>query len=243
VASSFPVAAASPAVKMQEFDDIPDIASRATQGAGEPREFRAAAWRGSPPPTRRELGKQRRLAIAFSVTWLTVQFLAFGIRGDLAQLPVGYLLGLIAAPFSAGIVAVVAACHGGRFGLGVRPLLVFVLALVCPLLFLVAGMFMPEPYPGGEMGNLEFGAYCLDSTVVWALLPIVSAGIVLRGAFASGAVWRSALLGGGCGLVAAALFTLHCPVVGKMHIVFAHGGAVILSALVGALLLSHFTRA
>jgi hypothetical protein len=65
---------------------------------------------------------------------------------------------------------------------------------------------------------------------------------VLRGAFAAGALWRSALLGGGCGLVAAALFTLHCPVVGKAHLLVAHGGAVLFSALLGGLVLSRFTR-
>jgi len=227
---------------MQEFDDIPDIPPRGTEPVSAMPDFSAKVLRRAAPPTRAELEKQRRIAVVFSVAWITVQFLAFGIRGDLARLPLDYLIGLIAAPFSAGILAVVAACYRGRLGLGARPLVIVALALVCPLLFLVAGVCMPVPYSGGESGNLMFGAYCLDSTIAWALLPIVSAGIVLRGAFASGAVWRSALLGGGCGLVAAALFTLHCPVVGKLHIVVAHGGAVIFSALLGGLLLSRFTR-
>jgi hypothetical protein len=195
------------------------------------------------PPTRAALAKRRRAALALSVAWLSVQFLAFGMRGDLARLSLGYVIGLIVAPFSAGILAVVAASRPGRFALGVRPTLIVTLALVCPSIFLLAGLGMPLPYSGGESGNLMFGAYCLNSTVAWALLPIASAAVVLRGAFAAGAVWRSALLGGGCGLVAAALFTLHCPVVGKLHIVVAHGGAVIVSALLGGLLLSRFTRA
>jgi len=227
---------------MPEFDDIPDIPSVARNGPTRTPDLGPLGRLNPEPPTRAELVKRRRAAIALSVAWLTVQFLAFGIRGDLTRLSLGYVLGLIGAPFSAGVLAIVAASRRGRLGLGVRPVLVVSLALVCPMIFLVAGLCMPAPYAGGEIGNLMFGAYCLNSTIAWALLPIVSAAVVLRGAFASGAVWRSALLGGGCGLIAAALFTLHCPVVGKAHIVVAHGGAVLISALLGGLLLSRFTR-
>ncbi len=227
---------------MPEFDDIPDISRLASETPAGPPDIGALGRVRAAPPTRRELAKRRRAAIVLSVAWLTVQFLAFGIRGDLSRLSFGYLLGLIGAPFSAGILAIVAASRPGRVGLGVRPVLVVALALICPVIFLVAGLCMPAPYAGGELGNLMLGAYCLNSTIAWALLPILSAAIVLRGAFASGAVWRSALLGGGCGLVAAALFTLHCPVVGKAHIIVAHGGAVLVSALLGGLMLSRFTR-
>jgi hypothetical protein len=227
---------------MPDFDDIPDVPSVPRNAAvGAPGRVMAARLRAF-PPTRAELVKRRRAAVALSVAWLIVQFLAFGMRGDLARLSFGYLLGLIGAPFSAGILAIVAASRHGRLGLGVRPALVVMLALVCPLIFLVAGLVMPAPYPRGETGNLMFGAYCLNSTIAWALLPIASAAVVLRGAFAAAAVWRSALLGGGCGLVAAALFTLHCPVVGKAHIVLAHGGAVLVSAVLGGVVLARFTR-
>jgi hypothetical protein len=228
---------------MPDFDDIPDVPSVRRDAPLRAPGLVTAARLRAPPPTRAELVKRRRAAVALSVAWLTVQFLAFGIRGDLARLSAGYVLGLIGVPFSAGLLAIVAASRPGRLGLGVRPVLIVVLALVGPSIFLVAGLAMPAPYPGGEVGNLMFGAYCLNSTVAWALLPIASAAVVLRGAFAAGASWRSALLGGGCGLVAAALFTLHCPVVGKAHIVVAHGGAVLVSAVLGGLVLARFTRA
>lgn len=228
---------------MRDFDDIPDVLREKSHALPELTGLAAAERARSASPTRLELAKRRRAALALSAAWLTVQFLAFGARGDLARLPAGYLLALVAAPLSAGILAIVAAYQRGRFGLGTRPALVVALSLVCPLTFLVAGLCMPPPYPGGATGNLTIGAYCLNSTIAWALLPIASAGVALRRAFASGATWRSALLGGGCGLVAAALFNLHCPLVGQLHIVLAHGGAVLASALGGGLLLSRFTRA
>ncbi len=228
--------------KMPNFDDIPDVPSRPRDSRPRAPGFVTAARLRAPPATRAELGKRRRAAIALSVAWLTVQFLAFGLRGDLARLSLGYVLGLIVAPLSAGVLAIVAAAQQGQLGLGARPLSIVMLALMCPLVFLVAGLAVPAPYRHGETGNLMFGAYCLNSTLAWALLPIASAAVVLRGAFAAGAIWRSALLGGGCGLVAAALFTLHCPVVGKTHIVVAHGGAVLVSAVLGGLVFSRFTR-
>jgi hypothetical protein len=227
---------------MPHFDEIPDVPPARRDGGPAPSVLATAARLKGASPTRAEVMRRRRAALALSVAWLTVQFLAFGLRGDLAKLSAGYVLGLIGAPFSAGVLAIVAAARHGPLGLGARPALLVTLALVCPLIFLVAGLAMPAPYPGGESGNLMFGAYCLNSTIAWALLPIASAAAVLRGAFAAGALWRSALLGGGCGLVAAALFTLHCPVVGKAHLLVAHGGAVLFSALLGGLVLSRFTR-
>jgi hypothetical protein len=157
-------------------------------------------------------------------------------------LPWSYLFALCIAPMSAGILAVVLAVRGGSFGLGTRTALVSALAVLGPLSFMVSGVLMPMPYENGEIGDLSFGAYCLNCTVAWALLPIVSAGLVLRSAFAASSVWRSALLGAGCGLVAAGLFTLHCPVVGKWHIALAHGSAVLISALIGGVCLAWATR-
>jgi hypothetical protein len=107
---------------------------------------------------------------------------------------------------------------------------------------MISGLLLPVPYEHGEMGDLSFGAYCLNCSLAWALLPIAAAGLSLRNAFAAGAVWRSALLGAGCGLLAAGVFTLHCPVVDKWHIAIAHGGAVLLSSIIGALGLSWATR-
>jgi hypothetical protein len=228
---------------MREFEDIPDVPPENGEAVPEFIGSGIAEAIRSTPPTRLELAKRRRAAVALSAAWFTVQFLAFGVRGDLPRLSAGYLLALVAVPFSAGMLAIVAAYHRGRFGLGSRPALVVALALVCPLTFLLAGLGMPTPYAGGDPGNLMSGAYCLNITMAWTLLPIVSAGVVLRRAFVSGAIWRSALLGAGCGLVAAALFNLHCPVMGKLHIVLAHGGAVVISVLGGGLLLSRFTRA
>lgn len=226
---------------MPEFDDIPDVAAPATETRRAPD---IGPWQRvhGAPLTRPEVQLRKRLALVVSVVWIAVQFFAFGVRGDLARLPWAYLFVLCVAPMSAGFIAVALAVRGGSIGLGTRSALVSALAVLGPLSFMLSGFLMPFPYPNGEIGDLSFGAYCLNCTVAWALLPIVAAGLALRNAFAASSVWRSALLGAGCGLIAAGLFTLHCPVVGKWHIAIAHGSAVLISAVIGGVCLAWATR-
>jgi hypothetical protein len=73
-------------------------------------------------------------------------------------------------------------------------------------------------------------------------VPILGAALALRGTFAAGAVWRSALVGVACGLGAAVAAQLRCPITGGAHIALAHGGVVVISALLGAFLLPRATR-
>ena len=226
---------------MPDFDDIPDLPPTVTSARPVPDVGPWLRVHGT-PLTRSEVQQRKRLAVVISVVWITVQFFAFGVRGDLSRLPLSYLFALSIAPMSAGLLAVLLAVRGGSFGLGTRAALVSALAVLGPISFMVSGFLMPAPYANGEIGDLSFGAYCLNCTVAWALLPIVAAGLALRGAFAASSVWRSALLGAGCGLIAAGLFTLHCSVVGKWHIAIAHGSAVLISAVIGGVCLAWATR-
>ena len=65
----------------------------------------------------------------------------------------------------------------------------------------------------------------------------------LRNTFVTRAVWRSALVGAGAGLIVAATSMLRCPLSGAWHNTFSHAGAVVASAILGALVLSRITRA
>jgi hypothetical protein len=84
---------------------------------------------------------------------------------------------------------------------------------------------------------------CFDLTAVWAAGPLLGAALALRGAFAVGARWRSALLGTAIGLFAGAVMNLHCPNVAPLHMLFGHGLAVVAATLVGAFVLTYRTRA
>ncbi len=226
---------------MPDFNDIPDLPEPA---AGDPGMLGPAPRLGpfASSPTRRELTKCKRLAIAISLAWFALQLSVFGVRSDLARLSAGYIVALMLGPLAAGGLAVATASLGGRLSLGIRAPFVRALALLAPVSFISAGLLMPAPYQGGESGDLALGAACLNCTLLWALLPLTAAALSLRRTFAAGAVGRSALLGGGCGLIAAGMFTLHCPVISNWHLACAHGGAVLLSACLGGAFLPHFTR-
>lgn len=223
---------------MPLFDDIPDL--------GPPRllapDSRVPVRPGSASPTRGQLTQRRLAVVLLSVAWFAVQFFVFGLRADLGRLPLGYLVGLVLLPASVGLLAIAAAVRGGRFGLGIGATLLVALTLGSALVYSLAGLSLPFPYEGGRTENLASHARCLGLIALWAGLPLLGAGWVLRRSFAGSAVWRSALLAGGSGLTAAALLTLHCSFVSKLHLAVAHGCAPLVFALLGGFLLSRFTR-
>lgn len=227
-----------PETDMAEFPDIPDFLDR-TRPASSPRldpKLRTLA-----PPTRAEVQKRRRTAAVASGAWLAVQLAVFGVRRDLGELPAYYVGAMIAAPCAAGLFVVIASLHPGRFGLGLRAPLLVVLSLLGPAAFLIVALVTPitEPTPGA---GILADSSCLNAIVAWALLPMLAAALVLRRTFASAASSRSALLGGGIGLIAGSLFALHCSNTERLHVALAHGGAVGLVALAGGLLLARSTR-
>lgn len=222
---------------MAEFHDVPDFLDAGAAPADAPAPF--APPRGAAAPTRAELVRRRRRALIASGVWLAVQLVAFGVRPDLAALPAYYVVAVIAGPFAAGALAVVASLHPGRWGLGLRTPLLMALSFLAPAGFILAGLATPLPTAAPSAGG---GVFCFNAILAWTLLPMVSASLVLRRSFAAGPVYRSALLGGGVGLIAGALFTLHCPVIERFHVAFAHGAAVAIAAIAGGLVLSRATR-
>jgi hypothetical protein len=196
-----------------------------------------------PSRTRAELGRARAIALVVSAGWLFGQLLVLGARGDLARLPLGYLLAFGVAPVVAGVLSVLAAGSAGRLGVGARVGLLAGLSLLTPLSFVLGGMLGSPPYPEAAPGDFRDGVFCFHMAVAWTVLPLLLAGFALRGTFVGGSGWRSAALGTGAGLIAAAVITLHCPLSGSLHVGLGHGGVVVASALLGAFVLSRVTRA
>ncbi len=223
--------------ELAKFRDVPDPLSGVT--AEPPVNVRLPARR----PTRSELSRVRRVALGVGVAWLGAELLVAGVRSDAAQVPLGYWVALGALPLVAGVICVVAALSGGRLGLGLRVTLLASLALVAPALYAACGYVLSPPHPSAELGNFEHGVLCMNIALAWTLLPLIAAGLGLRRAFAGNAVVRSAVLGAGAGLIVSVTSTLRCPLAGAWHVALSHGGAVVLTALLGAVLLSRVTRA
>ncbi len=196
-----------------------------------------------PSRTRAEVSRARALALLVSFGWLLGQLLVLGVRGDLAHVPVSYLVAFGPLPVVAGALCLLAASSAGRLGVGARTGMLAVLALLSPLAFVLGASLAPMPYPEAAVGSIKDGVVCFNIAVAWTLLPLLLAGFALRGMFVGRSAWRSAALGTGAGLFAAATCTVHCHLSGPFHVGFGHGGAIVASALVGAFVLSRVTRA
>jgi hypothetical protein len=193
-------------------------------------------------PTRQVVQSRRVAALLGGLSWLGVHLAVYGIRTDLTGLPFMYVAAQIALPVVLGTGSLVVALGSGRLGLGLKIGLVSTLAILGPASFCVIALGAPPPHVP-ERGSLTDALLCLDVTIAWAAVPLLCAAITLRGAFAAGARWRSALVGAGIGLFAGATVNLHCPNVGPAHLLLGHGLAVVVAAAVSAVALVGRTRA
>jgi hypothetical protein len=192
-----------------------------------------------PSPERTQVRSRRVAALIGSLGWLGMHLAVFGIRDDLGRLPLSYAVAQILLPFAVAVTALVVAMGSGKLGLGMRLGLVAWLAVLGPAAFAViaAGAPVPSDLPA-PVATLTGILVCFDLTVAWAAVPLLLAGVTLRGAFAAATRWRSALVGAGVGLFAGATMNLHCPNVAPHHMLAGHGLPVIIATVAGALLLA-----
>lgn len=193
-------------------------------------------------PTREVVRRRRVVALIGGLSWLGVHLAVYGIRTDLSKLPFTYVAAQIVLPALLATASLVVALGAGKLGLGLKVGLVSTLAILGPASFCLIALGAPSPRPP-EPETLGDTVLCFDLTVAWVAIPLLCAASVLRGAFAAGARWRSALVGAGIGLFAGATMNLHCPNVAPSHMLFGHGFAVAVAAAVGALVLVLRARA
>jgi hypothetical protein len=194
-------------------------------------------------PTRSTVQRRQWLALAVAAVWAVAQLAALGIRFDLGKLPSNYVALTVLFPLAIGIVALSLAVQPGRAGLGVPRSWLLPLVVIGPLSVVGTALLLPEPYASGIAGNRLAIFMCGNLALGWSAVPLLAAALGLRGAFAAGALWRSALVGTACGLGAAVAAQVRCPITGAWHIVLAHGGVVVIAALLGAFLLPRATQA
>jgi hypothetical protein len=193
-------------------------------------------------PTRQLVQRRRVAALVGGLSWLGVHLAVYGIRTDLSGLPFTYVAAQIALPVLLATSSLVVALGSGKLGLGLRIGLVSTLAILGPASFCLIALGAPVPRTP-ETGTLVDTVLCFDITVAWVAVPLLCAAITLRGAFAAGARWRSALVGAGIGLFAGATMNLHCPNVAPAHMLLGHGLAVVVAAALGAVALVLRARA
>lgn len=207
--------------------EIPDPAVPARQAAP----LRLPSLPGT--PTRQVVQSRRVAALIGGLSWLGMHLAVYGIRTDLTGLPFTYVAAQIALPVLLATGSLVVALGSGKRGLGLKIGLVSTLAILGPASFCMIALGAPIPRVP-EPGTLIDTVLCFDITIAWVAVPLLCAAITLRGAFAAGARWRSALVGAGIGLFAGATMNLHCPNVAPAHMLLGHGLAVVVAATLGA---------
>jgi len=217
------------------FGEIPDPAP--ASHAASPRLPRLP-----PAPTRRVVQGRRAAALIGGLSWLGVHLAVYGLRTDLSELRFGYVAAQIVLPVVLATGSLVVALGSAKLGLGLKIGLVSTLALLGPASFCIIALAAPVPR-APEPGTLLDTVLCFDITIAWVAVPLLCAAITLRGAFAAGARWRSALVGAAIGLFAGATMNLHCSNVAPAHLLLGHGLAVVVAAALGAVALVLRARA
>jgi hypothetical protein len=219
------------------FSEIPD--PTASGSAPLPLPFPAL----DEAPGRATVRRRRLLALTGSVSWLAAHLAVYGIRSDLHRLPPLYVAAQVVLPFLVATGSLVVALGSGKLGLGWKIGLISAMAVLGPLTFWLIALGAPVPRDFTGSSSLLAMFVCFDITVAWAAVPLLLAALSLRGAFAGGARWRSALVGAGIGLSAGATMNLHCPNVASLHVAFGHGLPVVIATLLGAAVLTYRARA
>lgn len=193
-------------------------------------------------PTRSVVRVRRAAALLGGLSWLGAHLAVYGIRTDLAALPFTYVAAQIVLPVLLATGSLVVALGSGRLGLGAKIGLISTLAILGPVSFCVIAIGAPVPRVA-DPGTWVDAVLCFEITAACVAVPLLCAAITLRGAFAAGARWRSALVGAGIGLFAGATMNLHCPNVASAHMLMGHALPVAVAAALGALALVLRARA
>lgn len=115
-----------------------------------------------------------------------------------------------------------------------------VASVVTAVTFIALGLLIHPTVPGVSLnyGTKMFlhGHWCLEIGVATALVPVALGALCLRGAIPVGSRWVAAALGAGGGGLGGLVLHLHCHVTDPLHQGVVHGGVVVVSALLSALI-------
>ena len=190
-------------------------------------------------PSRPQLFRKRILLLGLAVTVDIAMVALMGVRADLFAVSPQTLTPALLLPITAAVVATNIATKTGpsRVGWAESSL---VISLTVPLALFVASAFVPI----GTHSSASFfdaAAMCVAGTAMLLFFPLATAIIAYRHSFVTSATWRTAALGVASGAIATAVIELKCSVSGVMHVLIAHGSALLIGGVMGYLL-SRFTR-
>src|SRR5262249_44238571 len=112
-------------------------------------------------------------------------------------------------------------------------------AVVAAVAFVAGGLLLHQGTPQSVYYGLDRfhrGHWCLEIGCATALVPATLGALVLRGVLPVGARWAAAGLGAAGGSLGGLVLHLHCPIADGWHLGLVHGGVVVVSAGLAALI-------
>jgi hypothetical protein len=219
------------------LDDLPGLPAPAPPPLSSQLEAELAQL--APVATRRPM-RQLVLLVAISLIYGGGVLAMLALRRDLAELPMGWLLGAGLAWLLGFVVPVYLATVPREGSVMPRWKLAGASAVIGAIGFITLGFAI---HPGGPssvrvLGWEHFarGYGCLEFGLATAIVPVVAGAIFLRRSLPVGSRWTSAALGAGGGSLGGLLLHLHCPITEGLHVGLMHGGVVGIAALIAAAL-------
>jgi hypothetical protein len=200
-----------------------------------------------PVATRRPWRDVGVVAVAAAVA-VAVMVGALRVRRDMDAMPAIWLVAYGAAWVGSFAVGAWLVLVPRRGAVSPRWLPAAVLGAVMAVGFVGAGLIFAHTsalsfvYVPSAGNHLRYAAGCIAAGVATAVLPLVAGALLLRGALPVGARAAGAGLGAACGAAGGFMLHLHCPITHAYHLGFGHGGAVVVGAVLGALVVPLFAK-
>ncbi len=197
---------------------------------------------GLAPARTRSPRRQLGLVVGLSLLYGAVALALLGMRHDLEQLPLMWLVGggtLWLASFGAITWLVVVP---PREQVMPRWRWAAALSVLAAVLFIAGGLLLPETavhagstHDASLASWFDRGNRCLRWGLTVAVVPVVLTALVVRGAVPVGSRWTAAAIGAAGGSLGGLVLHMHCPITERFHIGLAHGGVIVAAAAFTAL--------
>lgn len=192
----------------------------------------------APVATRRPL-RQLAILVAVSLVYASGLVVALTTRGDMLELPMGWLAGTGLGWLFGFLIPCYLALVPRKGSVTPRWRVAAISVAITSVGFVMFGLAI---HPSGASSQIygadhfHHGHTCLELGLATALVPVVIGAIFLRGALPVGARGIAAALGAGGGCLGGLVLHLHCDIADGLHIGLIHGGVVIVAALLSAAL-------
>lgn len=198
----------------------------------------------APVAPRRPL-RQLALLVGVSLVYGAGLLVMLTVRGDLHELPMGWLM-MTSLAWLLGFVVPVALATIPRPGSMLpRWRLAGIASAVAAVAMVGLGLVLhpagPHSYELGWAG-VTHGYGCLANGLETSIVPVVIGSICLRRTLPVGSRWVAAGLGAGGGSLGGLVLHLHCPVADGLHVGLIHGGVIAIAALLAAVLVPRVTE-